>query len=82
VIDLDDWATLGAASPILSRGVIYGGGMCAGQNKSSSGTAKRLWINNRGLDRPSQAIPQRFYTFTMESFVAAAFQRKIPLNDA
>jgi hypothetical protein len=36
MVDLDDRAALGAGGPVLSRRVIDGGGVCAGQGKSSS----------------------------------------------
>jgi hypothetical protein len=82
MVDLDDRAVLGAGGPVLSRGVIDGGGVCAGQEGSSSGTALKLWINDRGSRRPTQAIPQRIYIFTRESFVGRAGNRENPLNRA
>jgi hypothetical protein len=36
MVDLYDRAALGAGGPVLSRRVIDGGGVCAGQGKSSS----------------------------------------------
>jgi hypothetical protein len=62
--------------------LIDGPGMCAGQGRSSSGTAWKLWVNNRGSDGASQAIPQRIYIFTMESFVVHAEDREDPSNQA
>jgi hypothetical protein len=40
----------------------------------------KLWVNNRGSSGPTQAIPQRIYIFTMESFVHHAADRQNPLN--
>ena len=45
-------------------------------------TAVKPWINLRGLDGPAQAIPQRIFIFTMESFVMHARNRENPLNRA
>src|SRR5437899_936088 len=45
-------------------------------------TAAKLWVNNRGSGGPSQAIPQRIYIFTMESFVHRAADRQNPLSRA
>src|SRR5437899_2063348 len=45
-------------------------------------TAVKLWVNNRGSGGPSQAIPQRIYIFTMESFVHRATDRQNPLSRA
>src|SRR3954465_1161840 len=45
-------------------------------------TAVKLWVNNRGSGGPAQAIPQRIYIFTMESFVGGARDRENPLNRA
>jgi hypothetical protein len=50
------------------------------REESSSGTAMRLWINHRGSDGPSQAIPQRIYISTMESFVCRVEDHENPLN--
>ena len=36
MVDLDDRAALGAGGPVLSRRLIDGGGVCAGQGGSSS----------------------------------------------
>jgi hypothetical protein len=49
-----------------------------GQPRSCS----KLWINNRGSDGPTQAIPQRIYISTMESFVYPDEDRENPLNRA
>ena len=35
MVDLDDRAALGAGGPVLSRRLICGGGVCAGQGESS-----------------------------------------------
>ena len=80
VVDLNDRAALGAGRPVPSRRVIYGGGVCAGQDETSltPELAPEAGINNRGFRRPSQAIPQRIYISTMESFVAGADEREIP----
>src|SRR5436305_15012029 len=45
-------------------------------------TAVKLWVNNRGSGGPTQAIPQRIYIFTMESFVHCAPDRQNPLSRA
>jgi hypothetical protein len=36
MVDLYDWAAFDAGGPVLSRRVIDGGGVCAGQGNSSS----------------------------------------------
>jgi hypothetical protein len=82
MVDLDDRAALGAGGPVGSRRVIDGSCMCAGQGGSSSVTASKLWVNNRGSDGPSQAIPQRIYIFTMESFVDLVEDRENPRTRA
>jgi hypothetical protein len=80
MVDLDDRAALGAGGPVRSRGLVDGSGVCAGQGRSSSGTASKLWVNNRGSGGHAQAIPQRIYIFTKESFVCPADDLENPLN--
>jgi hypothetical protein len=56
-----------------------GGGVWPSQRGPPQIQPERLWVNLRGFSRRSQAIPQRFNIFTMDSFVLQGFKHTNPL---